>query len=145
LKTYADAFAALVPAEVLTLHAVIISATTATRPVPAGAGNETATAILPGAVTTLEASFWGLLVLSVAFYVATRLLGGKWDKLDWIRVAIAPVAFVGWTMIQRVTAFDAAFPTMNPIARTVTALFIGAILGAVTTALATKADQKPPP
>jgi hypothetical protein len=72
-----------------------------------------------------------------------KCFGGKWDKLDYVRVAIAPLAFCGWTMLQRVTAFDAAFPTMNPIARTVTALFLGAILGTLAAGLALRADAKP--
>lgn len=148
LKTYADAFAALVPAEVLTLHALIIAVTTTTaqKPTAGDAGKmETVTSILPGAGGTLRVAFWVLVALSVGLYVATRYFGGKWDKFDWIRVSIAPLAFVGWSMLQRATAFDGAFPTMDPIARTVTALFLGAILGAITTGLAVQADVKPPP
>ena len=145
LKTYIDAFAALVPAEVLTLHALIISVTTETKqqPVTAGAKEmETVTTILPAGAGTLQIAFWGLVVLSVVLYVAPRYFGGKWDKYDWVRVAIAPLAFFGWTMLQRATAFDAAFSQMEPIPRTVVALFLGAILGAATAGLAMKADAK---
>ena len=49
--TYIDAFAALVPAEVLTLHAVIISYTTRTV--------DQKTFILPEGWNTLQVSFWG--------------------------------------------------------------------------------------
>jgi hypothetical protein len=152
LRTYVDAFAALVPAEVLTLHALIISVTTKTSQIPAApaagtttqaAAAETITTILPEAALTLEISFWALVALSVVLYAVPRYFGGKWDKFDWVRVAIAPLAFFGWTMLQRATAFDAAFPTMPPVGRTVSALFLGAILGAVTAGLALKADAKP--
>lgn len=145
LRTYIDAFAALVPAEVLTLHALIISQTTETKrePVAVGASDlKTVTTILPNVADTLEVAFWGLVVLSVVLYVAPRYFGGKWDKFDWIRVIIAPLAFFGWTMLQRATAFDAAFSEMDPIRRTVAALFLGAILGAITAGLAMKADAK---
>jgi hypothetical protein len=146
LKTYIDAFAALVPAEVLTLHALVISVTTKTGPAAVTAGaalTETATTIPRDAVGTLQFAFWGLVLMSVVLYVAPRYFGGKWDKFDWVRVAIAPLAFFGWTMMQRTTAFDAVFPGVRSIPRTVAALFLGAVLGAVTAGLAMKADAKP--
>jgi hypothetical protein len=160
IKSYIDAFAALVPAEVLTLHALIIAATTktaTTAPVTVGAAPAasaaaatnnaslgTTTTILPDAVQALTISFWVLLVLSIALFVIPRYSGGKWDKFDWVRASIAPLAFVGWTMLQRATAFDAAFPGVGQVNRTVYALILGAVLGGVTAALASKADAKPP-
>jgi hypothetical protein len=146
LRTYVDAFAALVPAEVLTLHALIIAQTTETKPQPRATGSkimETATTIPLESVTTLQFAFWGLVVLSIVLYIAPRFFGGTWDRYDWIRVTIAPLAFFGWTMLQRTTAFDAAFASVQPIPRTVAALFLGAILGAITAGLAMKADAKP--
>lgn len=146
IKSYVDAFAALVPAEVLTLHALVISVTTETTQkasTTSGERLETVTTILPKAAETLEVAFWVLVVMAAALYVAPRYFGGKWDKFDWVRVAIAPLAFIGWTMLQRTTAFDAAFPDVESIPRTVSALFLGAVLGAVTAGLAMKADAKP--
>ncbi len=102
VNTYVDALAALVPAEVLSLHAVILSVTTATD-------NGTTQISAP---ETLYWSFFGLILLSIVLYVGPRLVAGKWDKLDYLRVAIPPLAFVGWTMLQRATAFDAIFPDM---------------------------------
>ena len=145
-RTYIDALAALVPSEVLTLHALIISVTTETgQKIVAGSTDktETVTTILQSGATTLQVSFWALMLVSVALYAAPRYFGGNWDKFDWLRVAIAPLAFLGWTMLQRTTAFDAAFPMMQSIPRTVGALFLGAILAAVTAGLAMKADSKP--
>ncbi len=132
VKTYVDAFAALVPAEVLTLHALVISVTTETK--------DHATNIKDAA--TLSGAFYGLLALAVILYVAPRVVGGKWDMLDYLRAAIPPLAFIGWTMLQRSTAFDAVFPDMADATRTVIALFLGVILGMAAAALAYKADQK---
>lgn len=134
VSTYVDALAALVPAEVLTLHALILSVTTKTV-------NATTQIIAP---ETLSWAFAGIIVLSVALYVAPRLLEQKWDNLDYIRMAIPPLAFVGWTMLQRATAFDAIFPGMAEAPRTVVALFLGVLLGLVASALAYKADQRQP-
>jgi hypothetical protein len=129
-----DAFAALVPAEVLTLHALILPVTTRTV-------NAATEITHPG---TLSWAFLGLLLLSVVLYVAPRLVAGKWDRLDYLRTAIPPLAFVGWTMLQRATAFDAVFPNLAEAPRTVGALFLGVVLGLVAAALAYIADQKKP-
>lgn len=134
VSTYVDAFAALVPAEVLTLHALILPVTTRTV-------NAATEITHPG---TLSWAFLGLLLLSVVLYVAPRLVAGKWDRLDYLRTAIPPLAFVGWTMLQRATAFDAVFPNLAEAPRTVGALFLGVVLGLVAVALAYKADQKNP-
>ena len=133
-KTYVDAFAALVPSEVLTLHALILPVTTKT----AGATTEIVDA------TTLSWSFYGLLVMALLLYVVARAIAGKWERLDVFRAAIPPLAFVGWTMLQRATAFDAVFPNMPQAPRTVVALFLGVVLAAATTVLAGKADAKEP-
>jgi hypothetical protein len=136
VKSYVDALAALVPAEVLTLHALIISVTTTTT-------GDTTKLSEPA---TLTWAFWGLLVVAAALYAAPRLLDREahWDQFDWLRVLIPPLAFVGWTMMQRATAFDAVFPAFAQSPRTVAALFLAVVLGAVATALAYKADQKQP-
>lgn len=131
---YVDALTALVPAEVLSLHAVILSVTTKTV-------NATTQITDP---QTLQAAFVGLFLLAAGLYVAARLLAKKWDRLDFVRMFIPPLAFVGWTMLQRATAFDAVFPTLQDAPRTVFALFLGVILGLVAAALAYKADQKVP-
>lgn len=134
VKTYVDSLSALVPAEVLTLHAVIISVTTK----------------VSGEVTkiedaaTLSWAFWGLIILSAVLYATPRLLAKTWDGLDWLRVLIPPLAFVAWTMLQRATAFDATFPSLTQSPRTVAALFLAVVLGTLATSLAYMADQKQP-
>lgn len=144
IKTYIDTFAALVPSEVLALHALIIANTTTI----AAGGSSTAgttTTIPPDNVSILTISFWIMIGLSIALYVIPRYYGGKWGKFDFARACIAPLAFVGWTMLQRVTAFDAAFPEMRQADRTVIALILGAILGGITAGLASRTDAAEPP
>jgi hypothetical protein len=130
VSTFVDALAALVPAEVLTLHALILSVTTIK------ADNVT-TISEP---KTLKWAFAGLIVTSIVLYVAPRFR--KWDKLDYLRAAIPPLAFVGWTMLQRSTAFDAIAPAMKDAPRTVAGLFLGVVLGLLASTLAIRADQK---
>lgn len=134
VSTYVDALAALVPAEVLTLHALILSVTTTKA-------DKVTTITDP---LTLRWAFAGLIVLSVLLYVASRLKNGSWDRLDFLRASIPPLAFVGWTMLQRSTAFDALAPDMKDAPRTVAGLFLAVLLGLAAAALANKADQKTP-
>lgn len=134
VNTYVDALAALVPSEVLSLHAVILSVTTRT----VGATTE----IIDSA--TLSWAFFALLLLSAVFYVASRLLARQWDRLDYLRMAIPPLAFIGWTMLQRATAFDAVYPGLAEAPRTVGALLLGVVLGLAAAGLANKADEKIP-
>jgi hypothetical protein len=134
VKTYVDALAALVPAEVLSLHAVILSFTTATDN-----GTTRITATQP-----LSWAFWGLIALSLVLYVVPHMAANEWDMLDYVRMIIPPAAFVGWTMLQRATAFDAVIPDLDEASRTVIALFLAVVLGLLATYLAFKAEQKQP-
>lgn len=136
VRTYMDAVAALVPAEVLTLHGVILSFTTTAQ----DQSGKSMTVISEPA--TLFWSFFGLLVMSIVLYIVPRLR--KWDRLDYVRTLIPPIAFLAWTMLQRTTAFDAVLPQLASAPRTVIAMFIAVLLGLVATALANKADQKEP-
>lgn len=135
VRTYIDAVAALVPAEVLVLHAAVLTVTTKTE----------------GVVTTitdrpvLAAAFWGLIVLAVGVYVVGRLSSRAWDRWDPVRMLIPACSFVTWTMLQRSTAFDAVWPELSAAARTVIALFAAVLLGAAASILAYRIDQKPPP
>jgi hypothetical protein len=137
VKSYVDALAALVPAEVLTLHAAIITVTTTTD----GQGSR----ITPEGFASLQFSFWTLVVFAALIYGVPKWRSG-WDKLDWIRLLIPPLAFVGWTMLLRTTAFDAVFPpeVVPVVPRTVAALLLAAILGFTAALLAAKADEKAP-
>src|SRR4051794_7364855 len=73
VKTYVDALTALVPAEILALHAFIISVTTKTEKNAAG---ESVTTITDPA--TLKWVFWALLILSVVLYAGAHT-AARWD------------------------------------------------------------------
>lgn len=148
VSSYLDAVAALVPAEVLSLHAVIVSLTTSTGE----AGSNAATITEPG---VLHGAFYALIVLSIALYLASRFMDrGDGVKLSWFDVAracIPPLAFVAWTMLQPLTAFDAMqlqfdiLAEVTGAARTVGALFLAVALGIAATVLATLPADKPLP
>jgi hypothetical protein len=127
-STYLDTLTALVPAEVLALHGVILPFTTKTV-------DSTTTITESG---TLFWSFWGLLVLSTLFYIAPHLINRKWEPLDYARMFFPPLAFIGWTMLQRTTAFDAVWPGLAEAPRTVIALFLATILGLTASYLSIK-------
>ena len=132
ISHYIDVVAALVPAEVLSLHAVILSFTTETTQ-DAG-GNNVTTITDP---KTLIWSFWGLLVLSVFLYIIRRTQKFQW--LDLMRMLIPPAAFIAWTMLQKATAFDAVVPDFSEAPRMVIAMFGAVVLGVIANALAKKA------
>jgi hypothetical protein len=167
VKSYVDAMAALVPAEVLALHAVIVSLTTDIVEVPTSGSNDqvgsgsndqggeeqaadatadTATADTFGTIITdpdtLGYSFWGLLVLCIVVYLFGR--GRHRDKWDLLRIGIPPLAFFFWTMLQKSTAFDAVGPELDAIPRTVIALFGAVVLGLIAAWLAKMASEHVP-
>lgn len=142
VSIYVDALAALVPTEVLTLHAFLLSITTKTEVNEAG---EIVTTITdPG---TLAILFWILLLLSCAFFLVGHLRKGRqyMHKPDLIRMMIPAVAFVLWTMLQKTTAFDAVWPGLGDVPRYAFAVVGAVVLGLVTAFLATKADAAPSP
>jgi hypothetical protein len=119
---YADALAGLVPAEVLALHAIILSLTTK------AADTETAILDKPG----LLWSFFGLSVFSIMVYVVSRLATAKkWERLDYFRMMIPPFAFIAWTMLQPVSAFDGLELDLTSAQRILVAVFMAIVLGPV--------------
>jgi hypothetical protein len=133
VRHWLDALAALVPAEVLALHAVAMSYGTETQ----GSGDNAVTRITePAAMMVVYA---GLLVLAAGLYVL-----GVWPikgKLNLARAAIPVAAFVVWTMLQPSTAFD-AFPFgLSTFVRVMIAAFSAIALTALVNFLATKADK----
>ena len=142
LQTYVDALAALVPAEVLTAHGAILTFTTKTNVDKAIAITD------PG---TLFYVFWALIALSMILYIGARLMNNAWDGWDYLRVLIPPLSFVGWTMLQKATAFDgllmhwqgaSTVPLISDSARSASAIIGAIVLGLLASALAYKADQK---
>ncbi len=131
ISPYVDALMGVVPAETLALHAVIVSVTTRTV--------GTTTQIT--ARGTLFWAFFGLLILSGVLFVVPRIMARDWETLDYFRMVIPPLGFVGWTMLQRATAFDAVFPNMGEAPRTVVALFLAVVLGLVGVAIRYKTPK----
>jgi hypothetical protein len=131
-NNWVDMLASLVPAEVLVVHAALLSITTTTV-------NAVTTITAPG---TLYWCFWGLIALSMILYASGR--AGAWNRWDLLRVCIPPLAFVAWTMIQKTTAFDAVCPSLPAATRTAIALFAAILLGIAANALSYKADQNVP-
>lgn len=144
---YIEMVAALVPAEVLPLHALIISYVVNARPGAGDIGQGDArtegtlsamdwiSALPQGDVSVLRWSFYGLVVLSVVLYVLPRLIGRRWSRFDWVRVAIGPLAFVAWTMLQPFSALDALQLQITPLGRTVAALFMAVVLAGIANAM----------
>lgn len=138
VTSYVDTLAALVPAEVLSLHALMLSFTTKTETNQAG---EAATTITEPGI--LRLAFLALCCLSIVFYCVSH--GRKqWDEWDWARMLIPPLAFIGWTMIQKATAFDAVMPDLRTAPRYVIGVLLAVVLGIMAGLLAGKADQKDP-
>lgn len=139
MKTFTDALAALVPAEVLAAHALILTFTTKSSTDPEG--NATTSVTEPG---VLKGSFWGLVALTIFLYVTGKWVSGQpWTTWDRFRIWIPPLAFVGWTMAQSPTAFDAAGPDWSTAVRFAAAIFGAIVLGALSAVLAKKANDTP--
>lgn len=140
VKTYVDALTALVPAEVLALHAFIIDGTTETK--KNAAGESVTTITDPG---TLKWVFWVLLGVTVVFYLGAHKRR-YWDVWDVPRALVPPAAFVLWMILQKTTAFDAVWPDALPGGARQAIGAIGAVvLGLIAGRLGVKADQEPPP
>jgi hypothetical protein len=135
---YVDALAALVPAEVLAVHAAILTFTTTSA--KDGTGKSIIMITEPA---TLSWVFWTLVVLSMVVYYA-GLGKTKWDSWDWLRILIPAAAFIGWTMLQKGSAFDAVAPSLSPATRSAVAVIGAVVLGLLARALASKADQRTP-
>lgn len=133
VSSFVDAMAALVPAEVLLAHGILIELGTRTQEAPGGESVTTITE--PGALKTL---FIALLVTSLALYVIGHMR--SWQGVDFLRMLFPPLAFAAWTMLQKATMFDAWGPDWSAIARTGTALVIALIVGAAAKVLADRDD-----
>jgi hypothetical protein len=147
VSAYVQAVAALVPAEILTLHAVILTFTTKTSTETAQATGQTVAVTTITEPTTLFWAFWGLVVTSILLYafphwLALKKNGQKWEVADWVRMLIPSLAFVVWTMLQRSTAFDAVWPGLTEAPRTLIALFAAVFLILGATGLSYKKPEE---
>jgi hypothetical protein len=135
IKHWQDVLVALVPAEVLALHALAMTyGTTTTQE-----GEEAVTVLTDP--TEMSWVFAAMAVLAMVLY----LVGVK--RFGWTDVArglIASAAFVLWTMVQPSTAFDALGLELSGFVRIMIAVFGAVILGILVNALAKSADATQP-
>lgn len=127
-----DAMAALVPSEVLAVHALVVNTLYDTA---RGFGGHS-----PGMV---EALFWAMVLLAAGFFVVPRLVGGRFDKWDPLRALIAPAAFVGWSALQPVSLFYQTFAVTDRAVTTAFVLIAAVGLSALAGYLARLARAKP--
>jgi hypothetical protein len=141
LKTYVDAVAALVPADILALHALAVSVTTKTDK---GPGGDPVTVITKP--DTLKVVFFVLIAWAIVEYVLGHRFSTPrpWDRSDTVRALIPALAFVAWTMLQKATAFDAFAPSFDETTRALIAAFAAVVLGTLAKLLADRADEADP-
>jgi hypothetical protein len=142
VKTYLDTLAALVPAEVLAFHAFMVEESTDTKKV----GGKAITTITDAGA--LKATFFVCIGLSIALFLFGRLGSSDpnkgWKPSDYLRLAIPPLAFVLWTIVQKSTAWDAVAP--DKLSEAYRALIGGAgavVLGGAAALLGIKAHSSP--
>jgi hypothetical protein len=142
LGTYIDVFAALIPAEVLAAHALIL--TLATETTTAADGRS---AVVITEKEALKATFFALLVGAALLFLVGRWLKADRKAFDWrwdiLRMSIPPTAFLGWTMIQKNTAFDAV-SGWSGNSRAIVAVLGAVFLSALVGVLGIKADREDP-
>jgi hypothetical protein len=145
VKTYIDALAALVPAEVMVAHGVILA--NATQLTTASKDSNASTRITDPAA--LRIAFVALTVMASGAYLAGRIVAARtkhtsvrWDYADILRALIPALAFVGWTMLQSPTAFDAWGLQWSEALRITIAVVGGLGLGLAASLLAYQVDAK---
>jgi hypothetical protein len=131
-----DAVIALVPAEVLALHAIAINAWTETKEAPEGSDDGPTTVITNPDLLTV--AFFVLIFTAFALYWFRKK--DTWDPLDLVRALIPPAAFVVWTMAMQNTAFDAVVHLDEGL-RGFLAGVLAVLLAALAKRLATEADE----
>ncbi|MEM9291104.1 MAG: hypothetical protein AAGD01_05445 [Acidobacteriota bacterium] len=159
LKSYSHALAAMVPAEILAIHALLMS--WVTKPIPpvkdkaatqgveastteAGTNAAQESAVFIENTVLAEQGFWVLVALCFVLFAVTKLTTGKWTHWDYGRMLVPPAAFVGWTMLEQLSAFDAAFPQIDQPTQWFYAVVLAVTLTALSLLLAKKAAEHKP-
>lgn len=143
VRVYVDAALALIPAEALFLHAVILSLCSASTSRTTGGTYLTDT-------DTLKWVFWALPVLTAGLFFA-----GRWQSLPnglrspniWVTIGqgcLPPLAFVAWIMLQRVSAFNAVDSSLDGAARDAVALIAASVLAVIASGLSNVVDGLKP-
>jgi len=138
VKPIADALAALVPAEVLAIHAAVVSDQITTASNKAG---ELVTTIKDP--TVLKVTFVVLLIASMVLYrfgLQQKVL--QFDRFEWVGLFIPPIAFF-WTLLQEPSALDAWWGGALEGYRLLIVLVFGSILVLIAQRLGAQIDQNP--
>jgi hypothetical protein len=143
LSTYVDGLAAIVPAEVLALHALAISVLS---PPSKKSGENIATIINGADRPFLIFVFIVCIFASMALYALghKRQTSKKFAAVDYLSMLIPAFAFVAWTMAQRATAWDAIYPGMPETWSFFIAALVATGLGIAAAGSANADDNKEP-
>jgi hypothetical protein len=117
------AVAALIPADVIAIHALILTWTTTTD-------DSGATSIVNRDL--LRASFPILIGVAVLLFVIGRGLSPKWEWKDFVGLVIPPAAFGAWTALIGTSAITPWIPAGTPEANL---WFAATVLAAILVAL----------
>ena len=133
-----EGLVAIIPVDIITLHAVVLSLTTTT--------NKTTGEVSITDPTTLKNSLFVFIVLAAALFVIGHLKTSdtpafKWDSWDWLRIVLPPLAFLAWAGLTGVSALT---PWILNWSKAWVALSAG-VIGIVVLALATATAEEPPP
>jgi hypothetical protein len=128
---FVAAVAALIPADVLALHALVLTWTTKTD----DHGTTTITN-----EPLLGASLFVLLVLAIALFTIGRGFAPRWQFKDWILMAIPPLAFLAWTALLGTSALSPLIPDGWPRAAL---WFAGTVLAVILIALNARLTRSP--
>lgn len=134
-----DLAAALVPAEVLAAHALLL-------PLAFDTDAEGGTTLSSDSVTV----FWvfvGMAILPAILYVATASKG--FERLDILRAIVPSMAMVAWMMLQPTTMFTGFAQylewTPNELAITALGVLLASVAGTIAAVTAKRADEEETP
>jgi cytochrome bd-type quinol oxidase subunit 2 len=122
------ALAGVVPVEIIAAHGLVLAATTTTDK----SGATTITSSVP-----LQGSLIGLVAVTViVFLIARGTNFASWKPVDYVRLAIPPLAFVVWTALIGTSALSPWVKDLDHGWITVAAVVVGVVLVAVSAKVA---------
>lgn len=131
-----EGLVALIPADILALHALVLAATTKTVPGDGSPASPAAVQVIGR--SALQWSLPTLAGLAVALFVLGHLKASetpafKWETLDFLRMFLPALAFMAWALL---TGTSAATPWVERLSKGYITL-IGGTVAVLVLALAT--------
>ena len=146
---YVDVLAAIIPAEVIAAHALIVTEATQVKkvdidPDPKKENLQQVTDVTDP--TALKIAFFGLIFASLILYVATKAVSGaSWRRFDYLRMSLPPIAFVAWTLLTEPSAFDGFNQgDLSDTTQLTVGVIVAVVLGAVANLCQKRADADSP-